>query len=734
VRALGGQPATEANASDWLKYPYGGDPVRTFEFTREQQLQAIINCYLNRFDAVGILGRIPSGLKWMVGLIEFLKEAQRSPKGPEFQAIQRVTGEKTPEDFFESSAWSMFVTQIIDGPILEGRCLDGAYDALKGALKSIMAPELPKDLHGAYLWTEGMVQRYVTYYMSVFDFHLDVEDLEERTYGLPWLAWRVNPILKLSPEEKPHFHEGDYDHGRLTLEHCFQPFKIGQFPAEMLRRRRGSRTVGYFLNRKNKKNTTKAPSNQYELTYIAPFSPVKVFYHDGRELFSKCLSPTFDDVVEPYEEVACNTFMRLLFLNPHIRNEYLAFVAPFDARPVTDGQLVRWAPEDGTVVATSSGSLQFLMEKSQDALDQFNCHLRYWKLGFRTVSGGGQGFFPYPTFESWKDLALRLGYARETDEYGRDTDLKQLKYEPLVPDTVMDADGKPQLDRTNESPPHPDGWPYKQYNVWGERIDRPNVADNEKRQPTEPADFTKPFPWPEIDTRADPMQKLVYEVCFPKNKHFARIAEHEQELAKIKEDLRRWNELIQKEGSEDLTNAEVNELTVLFGKYPGDAYDLPRRIASLEIEWCGMKLELNPARKDKDLYGRLKEANADLIAWHEAVGPDGGVLDMDKLNQLSRKYPSFSRMSSDSVRMDIQKAIIEIKCNIVNDDERRWDILLNNRRHSGTNPPEEVEELDELQRRYQNKSNIRIIKINLAMMLNGLRRGSAVDANDPFFP
>jgi hypothetical protein len=721
MRANGGCMVTKETSTAWLKYNYGGDPVRIVGLKSLQKLQAIGNCYLNRFYVA-----TDFGLKLMYALTKFLETARTYPESLEFQAIQRATGVKNFSELLQDTAWKVFVSQAIDNPVLEGRCLDGALSSLKMSLPAIIKPKMPEGVIPLYLWTEDSLQRYCESFMAIFDSNLISGDSEERTYGLPWLAWKMNPILGLPMEPKSTYHEGDYDHGRHPVNHCLQPLKTGQFPDEA-----GSRGVTAFLHKGNKKNTTKYSTNEFEFTYITPFSPVTIFHHDGYMLFAKRIWPELADVMEDYGHKAFDMLMKLLFLDEDIRREYLTFIAPLDARPATDGQLKRWVSQDGKkIVPTSFGAMPILGECSgYDGSELLSSHLRWWKV---RAQGGRYSF--YPSFESWKRVAVSLGYARETGGINNTaTDLSALTYVPPVPTFVL----------AEEDPKPPAKIFYKHFNIWRERIDieLKNSDAKNPRSRSHPSNGRDPVQWTppafdrlysakEICDHADPTQRLFYNALFPNGAKLIRLVEQERELAEIKKDLRRWREFVQRSESEDLSSAEMAELDAFWGKYPDTRInDLPSRIATLEIAWCDGKLALNPGRYDRTLYERLKEVNQDLMAWQRIVDPDRRVNlkhQEESHEQLRRKYGDYS-----SQLPNIQRAIVAAKLDIAKYDQNRWRALLE-RQRVGNLQPQEIDEFNELQSRYED-GMIRLIVIALTQKLNALRGGDADDDSDAFF-
>jgi hypothetical protein len=514
-----GDKLDEEQAKGWLIYGYG-DYVKIMGNSIRDKARAVCQCFLNRFFNKNI---IAPGLRLTYALGRFLDAARRNPGGPEFLAIQRATRVKDFEEF-KNEAWNYFAFEIIDSAIELSRCLDGAHNDMKTGLRNIMGPKDPEDISALYWFAEKSLMEYREKFLDIFDSHLrsidkyNRPDIEERIYGKSWLIWKVGPVFGFNPEVNPTHHLGDYDDGRDPDIDCLQPFKTGTFGnakeySPVLDAKAGVGVLPpIFLSANQKKNTTKLPTGEFEFTYLdGPFSPVRVFYHDMRNLFARRLAlDTKKETISSTEFRAWNELMQVLFLNKEIRDEYHAFIAPIDLEPVTGEQLALWNPETSPMpgIPLSFRAIRAL-NGAPKAVLQLNQHLRWWKVGTRLG-----GFYYYPSFDAVKYLAVTLGYAQMNAE------LSGLQ--------LMQP--RPDFTPGHEKPAVTGKGFYKHFNVWRERIDidpenqdRDNPRSSKhpqnqgaQRQLPEPEAFKAIFDPLIIIQRADPVQQLLYEFCYPK--------------------------------------------------------------------------------------------------------------------------------------------------------------------------------------------------------------------------
>ena len=688
-----GDGLNDEQAKDWLISGYGGY-VKIMGNSSRDKARAMCRSFLNRLVKNDLI--LP-GMSLTYALGRFLDAARQNPNGPEFLAIQRATG---VEDFkkFESSVWNLFVWQVIDNVVAMGRCRDGTYGAMKTGLPHIMRPKDPENLSAFYWFAEKSLQEYHGKFLDIFDSHLrsyddhNRPDIEERTYGKPWLVWKVGPVFGFTPESNPEYLLGIYDEGRDPVVDCLQPFVTGTFGDARYSAKElfPSGSPSIFLSAGHKKNTTKRPTGEFEFTYIMPFSPVSVLYHDMRDLFARRLALDIDkETISPVELRAWGELMQVLFLKKEIRDEYHNFIAPIDPEPVTNEQLALWTlgMSEMPRIPLSFRAIRALNGNSE-AISQLNQRLRYWKIDMHL----GRFYF-YPSFDAAKYVAVTLGYARG--------ELSGLQSKQLEPDFTPDHQ-KPSASHKGF---------YKHFNIWRERIDiKPENSDSENPrsshhpynegdliQRPEPSAFQKSYSIREMAVHADATQKLFYGVLLFNGVELLHLLEREQELATIKKDLKRWNELAQQSENADLPAEEASELEALLKKYPGvDIDKLRSHIASLEIGWCDMKLRLNSRRSDGALYERLKTANQDLMRSETGA----------------------------------QLAVVEAKLAIANHDRDRLRVLLVEQRKRSLQSSE-IGELEELQSRYG--TNVHVVTGNLERKLRALRIGEADDGEDAFF-
>jgi hypothetical protein len=493
-----------------------------------QKAEVVCGRILDRFGAPEA-----RGLRLMYALGIFLEKAKNNSDGPEWQAIQRATNAENFDAFLQDK-WRSFVWQTMDAPIAENRCLDGVYSALQSSLPNIIKPDLPADVNPLYLWSERALQEYCESFLKIFDSHIS-SDLEEKTYGLPYLQWEVNPVFGFTAVARPMFpHHSD---GHDPVSDCLIPFKTGKFSKlSIIASVRSGNTYAYsFFSEGNKKNTSDMPSGKFKFTYIVPFSPVTVFYLKARDLFQRVLTQGNNEETKPksWEQGAWGDIMKLALTIPAARREYHAFMAGFLDSFLSEKQQQLWSPRNNGV-PTSFNSI-FCMRANDDMIVSFNRHLRWWKVD-------AKGYF-YPSFELWKYLAEALGYAYWSKN-NHQTDLASLAYVPPVPEFNAEHDSPiPGLWKKGENISFTYIFGnnigcnfYKHYNIFGERIDidpeaaydandplskksvtSPKNPKNEKEpvQPKEPEAFQDFFTLDEINTHADERQKLLYNVCYP---------------------------------------------------------------------------------------------------------------------------------------------------------------------------------------------------------------------------
>jgi hypothetical protein len=518
-----------------------------------QKAEVVCGRILNRFESPEA-----RGLRLMYALGIFLKEAKNNSDGPEWQAIQRATN---AEDFdaFLQDMWRSFVWQTMDAPIAENRCLDGVYSALQSSLPNIIKPDLPADVDPFYLWSELALQKFRESFLKIFDSHIS-SGTEEKTYGLPRLQWKVNPIFGFTAVARPSFPL--HSNGRDPVSDCLIPFKTGKFIKLFIDDTRLDNDRRFY-SEGNKKNTSDVPSGKFKFTYIVPFSPVTVFYLKARDLFQRVLTQGNNEETKPksWEQGAWGDIMKLAFTIPDARREYHAFMAGFPDSFLSEEQQQLWNPRNNGV-PTSFNSI-FCVQTDAASFDALNKHLRWWKVD-------AKGYF-YPSFELWKYLAVELGYACWTKKEKR-TDLASLTYVPPVPEFKADHDFPiPGLWKNRENLFTNYTFDatgkrsfYKHYNIFGERIDidpkaaydandplslasvtSPKNPENKKEpvQPKEPEGFQVFFTPEEINTHADERQKLLYNVCYPQGQrnHVSAIRE---ELKEAGSALKNWTEAL----------------------------------------------------------------------------------------------------------------------------------------------------------------------------------------------
>ncbi|MDR2377631.1 MAG: hypothetical protein LBD54_02675 [Puniceicoccales bacterium] len=384
-----------------------------------------------------------------------------------FDPIQRATGKKDFRSFLSGAEWAFFVQQVMDNSIEMERCLHGVKDAMVAALPSIIRPALPSEFPPVFFWMELALRSYHECWLRLFDSHIHTAPIlkEERTYGPPFLYWKVNPIFALPKVDTPG---SSFPRGREAVSDCLEPFKTGRF--HLAEDNDGAEYGTLFLSAGNKKNTSKTPNGEFEFTYITPFSPVEVLYRAARPLFHKRVagSDAENHTLSAQESEAFDDILRLLLSRPDIRNEYLSFIAAFPDAEVKEDQETRWGfnPADPRAVVPSFRSIAYMAVNSiggdvriAERVAALNAHLWFWKIGMQ-----GLNVYFFPSVEACKMLALDLGYVRDG------ADLAGYQYIPPVPN----------FDLNHDRPAPPAGSFYKHFNLYGERIDVDEREDSEK--------------------------------------------------------------------------------------------------------------------------------------------------------------------------------------------------------------------------------------------------------------
>ncbi|MDR2377632.1 MAG: hypothetical protein LBD54_02680 [Puniceicoccales bacterium] len=334
-----------------------------------------------------------------------------------FGPIRRATGAKNFQSFLADDAFQRFVWNAIDNPVEEGRCLDGAYAAFCRAIPLIVRMEKP-DVGAVYLWAEESLQRYIGGWLEIFNH--EYGNHEELTYGPPFLRHKVNPILG-EPHEPIPVYRFAHMEGRRAIEDFLIPLKTGVFPAS------SDEANGIFYCGGNRMHSSRVSEDEYRFSYITPFSPIKIFYHDARELCRRRLAPGRTegerelDKLSFDERLQMKDILHLAFTVEPARREFLGFVAP-----VGDG-VGRSGGQDSAALsyaAVCTGDPKSVSRR----ISEFNKHARYWKLGYENNQ-----VFWYPSLELWKKLTVELGYAFEKDGGGQPTDLATYDYQPPTP-------------------------------------------------------------------------------------------------------------------------------------------------------------------------------------------------------------------------------------------------------------------------------------------------------------